>query len=175
MSICMNAHGRACVELTSRRRHLGVVTNCSVCFFLGDQGIRRIAFQQLLNTPVRRRRSSLWSGQSGTADDFLSWTTFGRPSGSSVRDVGFVGFLWIRSRDHGNEMSRVFKRAASNNDRAPNASRFSRIFARGSSRTLVLRWIRPGDILALRRSRQFAFNLYLYRGCFSRTSFGLAS
>lgn len=39
-----------------RRRHLAVLTNCPPVLFPSRPGIRRIAFQQLLNTPATRGR-----------------------------------------------------------------------------------------------------------------------
>lgn len=57
-----------------RRRHLAVLTNCPPVLFPSRPGIRRIAFQQLLNTPATRGRQVGWGGggESGqSANRFL--------------------------------------------------------------------------------------------------------
>lgn len=71
-----------------RRRHLAVVTNCSTVLFPSRPGIRRIAFQQLLNTPAEGKR-----GQSGTASPFLV-----QPSFPTLRRASSFWRSWLTFR-----------------------------------------------------------------------------
>lgn len=61
-----------------RRRHLAVLTNCPPVLFPSRPGIRRIAFQQLLNTPATRGRQVGWKegGERTIGKPFLASNPF---------------------------------------------------------------------------------------------------
>lgn len=121
-----------------RRRHLAVVTNCSTVLFPSRPGIRRIAFQQLLNTPAEEEARGEGADNREPRAHFLSNPPF-LPSASS---------FWRRTLVVDVSWSSVFFESASRRGRAylneptieiTNGDFCQRVFSRRYTRARFLR------------------------------------
>lgn len=99
-----------------RRRHLAVVTNCSTVLFPSRPGIRRIAFQQLLNTPAEGKRGrTIGNREPISCPTLLSYPPPSLVLLALVVDVSCSPSVFFESASP-TAWTRVFKRANDRNN-----------------------------------------------------------